>query len=73
MRGEMATREALEIAYDLLTDKCALSDGASPEGHRARLAYEVLEAILAQRGCERKDPAVRDGLLTTYMDVIVFG
>ena len=69
----MDTATALNIARDLLFQRAAETDTASPEGTRLRNALTVVEAILAQRGCEHHDPAVQDGRLTTLVDVIVWG
>ena len=36
-------------------------------------AIETLEAVVKQQGCEGFDPAVKDGKLTSLIDVVVFG
>lgn len=36
-------------------------------------AIATLQGIVDQRGCEHFDPAVRDGKLTTLIDVIMVG
>ena len=71
--NEMSTLEALEEAMILMRERVIDTDTASPEGWRARNALEVIEALLAQRGCEHFDSEVRDGKLTTLCDLIVFG
>ena len=73
MHSEMDTAEALELCADLLREQCEATDTASPEGHLYRCALATVEAVLAQRGCESFDPAVKDGKLTTLCDVAVFG
>jgi len=70
---EMNTAEALEIAQQVLEEAAAETDTASPEGHRLRLALEVITEILAQEGCEVFGVGGPDGKLTTLCDVAVFG
>jgi hypothetical protein len=70
---EFGTLEALEEALAALELVAIDNDTASPEGWRARCAIDTVTALIAQRGCERFDPAVQDGRLTTLCDVIVFG
>jgi hypothetical protein len=36
-------------------------------------AIKTLQRIVNQKGCEHFDPAVKDGALTTLIDVIVVG
>jgi hypothetical protein len=36
-------------------------------------AAATLQAIADQQGCEHFDPAVKDGKLTSLIDVVVFG
>jgi len=72
-RPEFECREAIDIAIEILTERAAETDTASPEGFRARGALGVLEMIRDQQGCEHFDPAVRDGKLTHLMNVIIFG
>jgi hypothetical protein len=73
MAHDMTTLEALDEALDALHASAAQTDTASPEGHRVRLAIDVITALTEQRGCEHFDPAVKNGRLTTLSDVIVFG
>lgn len=73
IRNGMATAEAIDKAIEALQMQAAETDTASPQGHLWRLALDVIEAIRDQRGCEHFDPAVRDGRLTTLIDVIMFG
>jgi hypothetical protein len=73
MFDALDTREALELCGDLLREQCAQTDTASPEGHLYRCALATVEALLEQRGCEHLDPAVRDGKLTTFCDIAMFG
>lgn len=56
--------DALELCRDLLLEQ--------EEGIYAR-TLATIEAMIAQRGCEHLDPAVKDGRLTTYCDVVIFG
>jgi len=70
---EMGAAEALEVARDLLERAAAETDTASPEGHRYRLALEMITAFLAQQGCEVFGVGGPDGRLTTLCDVAVFG
>ena len=49
MLGEMQTKEALREALQALEVRAAETDTASPEGHRIRLAIEVIEALLEQK------------------------
>lgn len=57
--------QALLIAYNALR--------ARPPHETNVMALAVLRDILIQRGCDACDHAVRDGKLTTYMDVIIYG
>jgi len=52
MNVEMTTIEALEIALEALEERAMEFDTASPEGHTARLALDVLTTMLtaAQTG-----------------------
>jgi hypothetical protein len=70
---EMSTLEALEEAMIILKDRTIETDTDTDNGWRAKQALEVIEALIAQRGCEHFDSAVKDGRLTTLCDVIVFG
>lgn len=59
--GKMRScREALVAAFN-----------AVPESDVKTRA--TLHAILIQQGCEEHDPGVRDGMLTTLMDLVIFG
>ena len=47
MSDTMSNQDALALAIALVTERCAATDTASPEGHEARLALTALEAMLA--------------------------
>lgn len=62
----LTSHQALTIARDALIE--------TAKGDEAKIeAATMLHMILLQRGCEDLDPAVRDGRLTTFMDVVIFG
>jgi hypothetical protein len=73
MTPEFTTKEALEIALEVLRDRAAETDTASSEGWKVRGAIEALERVHVQKGCEHLDPAVGDGLLTTLCDIVIYG
>lgn len=73
MTGEMDTREAIEVALELLEERAAETDTASPEGHRVRLALETLQMLYDQRGCDVFKAGGKDDRLTTLCDVAMFG
>lgn len=60
----MTTKDALLTAIELIYRT------GNPD---AELVIKHLEAMLAQKGCEVHDPAVKDGKLTTLCDVVMFG
>jgi hypothetical protein len=51
----------------------AATDPRPEEKDRLLAIIGTLQAILMQRGCESFDPVVKDGKLTTLMDVAIFG
>jgi hypothetical protein len=63
LAGPMSTAEAISHAI------MRLRRGGMVDREAAR----VLLAIFEQRGCEDFDPAVRDGRLTTLMDIVIYG
>jgi hypothetical protein len=78
----MNTRKAIDIALALIGDRIddigdmAEDDRTADDTARFDELMEVskvLQAILAQKGCEHFDASVRDGRLTSLMDVIIFG
>src|SRR5262245_30904373 len=69
---EMECREALEEALQALQEKCEQTDTASPEGHRARLALDVIRMMLEQRGLEVFKNG-DDGSLPDFCNVVIFG
>ena len=71
---EFRLREALEVAAEIVRDRCAETDTASPEGHAARQALDWLETLQQQQGCEHFDPAIKaPGHLTDLIELIVCG
>lgn len=55
---------AIESAIEALTEKHDPSLDAT---------IAMLTMIRDQLGCEELDPACRDGKLTTFMDIVIFG
>lgn len=70
----VTTALALQIAHDVLRS-------LDPEcGERLtwtwddlKLARGAISGLRAQGGCEHLDPAVRDGMLTHYCDIAIYG
>jgi hypothetical protein len=61
------TIDALSIAF-----ACVERDNVITPDMK-RNALSTLRAIMLQRDCEQFDPAVRNDMLHTLIDVIVFG
>jgi hypothetical protein len=47
--------------------------GIAEDDETAAAVLAALDAMVAQQGCEHFDGAVKDGKLTTLMDVIIYG
>lgn len=62
----MDTATAIGIALEALDSKHVSTSDASS-------ARERLVEVLTQRGCEDLDPAVTDGRLTTFCDIVIDG
>jgi hypothetical protein len=63
----LGTRAAILKAME-----CVKRDTSLAEGERDRV-WSTLDDIIQQEGCEELDPCVKDGRLTTYMDLVIFG
>jgi hypothetical protein len=66
---QASCKEAIEAAISCLETALAVAD----EGPELEAKLATLRMIYEQRGCEHFDPAVKDGRLTTLMDVVIFG
>ena len=71
----VTTALALQIAHDTLR---ALDPDAPRVPHMwndndLKLARAAISGLRAQGGCEHLDPAVRDGMLTHYCDIAIYG
>ena len=72
----VTTALALQIAHDILR---ALDPETPRVPHHVwndndlKLARAAISGLRAQGGCEHLDPAVRDGMLTHYCDIAIYG
>ena len=74
--GERVTTAlALRIAADMLRFLCDgnLLDPPDWTENDLKLARAAIAGLRAQAGCEHLDPAVRDGMLTHYCDIAIYG
>lgn len=73
--GERVTTAlALQIAHDVLRFMCGDHDGPLRwTTNDVKLARGAIAGLRAQGGCEDLDPAVRDGYLTHYCDIAIYG
>ena len=63
--SDTTSRFAIEYAIRELRSK--------PSSPELEEVLAMLTMIRDQKGCEALDPACRDGLLTTAMDIFIFG
>ena len=70
----VTTALALQIAHDVLRAQDPSGDGMHLwTEHDLKLARAAISGLRAQGGCEHLDPAVRDGMLTHYCDIAIYG
>ena len=63
-----STTMRMEDALNVAITK--LDEASDPQ---AKEAAVLLRAIVAQRGCSEFDPAIRDGKLTSLIELVIFG
>lgn len=72
----VTTALALQIAHEVLRALDPVTPHAPSHMWNDRdlmLARAALSGLRAQAGCEHLDPAVRDGYLTHYCDIAIYG
>lgn len=72
-------RVTVALALQIAADMMRLLDADCPPPEREwndndlRLARAAIAGLRAQAGCEHLDPAVRDGMLTHFCDIAIYG
>lgn len=70
----MNTREALSTLLEYINLAHGHVEEIAERGdYDLAEAVEAVERLLEQKGCERFDPSVKDGNLTTLCDVVIDG